>query len=1065
MVSTDSSAWHTCWTPHSVNDTVFNDVALLPTEENALFLAAHTVLPFTKTTGRRTSHHDAGQAILEELEAAQGDKRRNTLIAVVGPSGCGKTHLVRWVNTNLDADNPHVCHVHVPKESNTLRSILLRILDQLPPSTKASEVRSALDTAFEQVSPEELRLGLLQALIRTLSFAPASDPTDSDGWTKEELKQREHILGLLNKSRQRTSGIGELLQVPAFGKHLARDGGPLDLIVDSLVGERSGGDEHLPEFDDSTFNVNKSDYDRYLSEDAALRRTWTAVFNHRQVLTRVLNEALPRATSLTLGLRSGQDIREVFHEARRMLKREDRELRLIFEDLAQLGSLDKEILDQFTYVGTELTPIRAVFAITSGKYIELENTVKTRVDHLYQMDQFDIYQPEQIELVETLTAKFLNLARLDKDRVLTAYAEASDAARRSGAWIPNKCLDVNGLGEECPHRQVCWDGFGEHDGIGLFPYNRTALGKALEHLRTKDDPEEATPRTIAKFVVANNLVDFHQDIRLHSFPSLETRQLFAHTRRLAPQDVTRGVAGSTEEINRLRRVREIWANEGVERSGIREWFALLEPTDEATVIPPPPPVAQSAEKTAGPTESTVRPNEDHAAVLAWADNEAPKPLPEKLGRRLREILYDATVDRARLSDYAIDGTKQLAKQFLQSFFVSTSFTFRTRADFAEHIADTGAVPSDEFEKFSLLRKDGYQILAGALWFTQFGHWDPAQGPSAGWTLSADALTANRGSYEAFIDECAERVRTRTLEELGTIGGPAEEVVRLRTLACRALGLVPPNVTPDAALGITLNANLVSPSDTNFDSSWRPVVHTASKLLEDLDVEWIRAFGTVAQSGRTPQAIDSQATQQGSNDGMSLGTNSAIPRPAYPPLRVASEPFLAALENALPDEGPRLSDLLMYVHDLLPEELRSQSVALNEFPLEELADVMLTVGTMAANANVFRPPDMYGQFSLDCSALKKIGRDQLAQWLSAAEDSRSGLDTSGVLALQSTAAGLEELSHQLRFLNSCLQETSAEAERRGGSGTQLARVTELQLEVGASVDELADLLGTDLGGVS
>ena len=1047
----------------SVRDTVFGDVALIPEEERALFLAAHTELPFNKREGRTTRHKEPGRAILDDLEELQGNERRNTLIAVVGPSGSGKTHLVRWVNTHLDASDPRVCHVYVPKESNTLRSILTRVLDQLPSSSKAAEVRTALDTAFEQVSPAELRVRLFHALIETLSFAMANKPSEVENWTPDDLRRREQILGRSNDDGQRTSGIGELLGIPAFKRHLIRKNGPLDLIVGSLIGVRSGGDEDLPEFDDRTFNVNKIDYDRYLADDASLRRTWTAVFTHKQVLARVLNEALPRATSLTLGLRSGRDIKDVFYEARRMLKEEGRELRLIFEDLAQLGSLDKDILDQFTHVGEGHTPIRAVFAITTGKYKDLGETIQSRVENLYELDQTDIYDPGAIEEVEGITAKYLNLARLDKDRVLTAYAEASDADRRSGAWVPNKCLDVNGLGEECPHRQVCWDGFGERDGIGLFPYNRTALRKALDYQAKKTPPEPSTPRTIVNVIVTNHLLEFYQDMGLRSFPSADTRRLFAHTRHLAPQDITRGVSGSAEEIDRLRRAREIWADERAERSGIRERFGLLEPSDGDIDEPEVAPVDQPAENTTALAETPrIRPSSDHAAVLAWADSESPVPFPENVGRRLREILYNATVDRARLSDYAINDKKQIAKDFLESYFHPTSFTFRTRPEFADGIADTGSVAGGEFEKFSLLRDDAYQILAGAFWFTQFGHWDSAKGPSAGWTLSADALAANRVAFEAFIDDCAETVRARTVAELGIIGRPAAEVVRVRTLACRALGLVPTNVAPDAALGFTLDADLRMPSESDFDSSWRPVAQTALKLLEDVDLEWIRAFSTVAQGSGGPQAIDAQTLVQGSKDGMFLATDSTIPRPIYTVLRDETESFIFALESALQDEGSRLSALLTYVHRLLPADMRSPSAEMSEFPLEEVADVLLTVGRMAANEKIFNPKETYGQFARDCEALKEVERDQLAQWLSAAEGSRSRLDASDVLALQSNAAGLEELSHQLRFLNSCLQETSTEAERRGGSGTQHDRVTELQLQVGLSVAQLADLLGTDLG---
>ena len=93
---------------------------------------------------------------------------------------------------------------------------------------------------------------------------------------------------------------------------------------------------------------------------------------HPEFTARVLNESLPGANLSTIGLREngGNQVREMFNEARKLLHEEGRELVLVFEDLAQFGAFDGELWDQFQTraKATGLARIRALFAITDGKF-------------------------------------------------------------------------------------------------------------------------------------------------------------------------------------------------------------------------------------------------------------------------------------------------------------------------------------------------------------------------------------------------------------------------------------------------------------------------------------------------------------------------------------------------------------------------------------------------------------------------------------------------------------------------------------------------------------------------
>ena len=1034
------STWHACWTPQSVQETIFGDVATLRESERAIFLATHTPLPTRKARGTKKAHTDAGPSILAELEKSL-ESRQNTLIAVVGPSGSGKTHLVRWVNAHLDAQDSRFCLVYVPKQANTLRSIVGRILDALPQSTKSDEVRNALEHSFDSARPAQLRAKLFNALDTHLTFTLEEEPSEVTSWSEQELHTRVVILGPRDPvSEERKTGLGALLRTPAIREHLLRDHGHIDTIISSLLDKRQGGDEELPEFDDRTFNLSRNDVRSQLPQ-GRITSTWEAVFDNPVVVAKLLNEALPGASAEALGLTRGTDINEVFNEARRLLKSQGRQLVLVFEDLAQFGMLDGAILDQFrSQAQDELAPLRAVFAITTGKYDQLGETVRTKVDHEYWMDELDIYDPKDRGLADTLTTRFLNLARLGGRRVLDAYEGASEESRRDGSWVPNKCLDVDGSGEVCPHRTTCWDGFGQVDDIGLFPYNSAALGKALGG--QFDLGASATPRTIVERLVHDMLVDVYQEFQTKQFPSQETRSRFAHQSNRSPVAIVRGVEGSPEEVDRVRRVREIWANESKEHPEIREWFDLPEPNGDDDPDPDPPP---------DPPEPVVRPvvseaNRQHSAIIEWSSNE--KPLPERLGRVLRQQLHADTLDRARLGDFLVDVEKEEGKNFVSAYFNPNCFVLLE--------TDTGQVPSDDFEKFSVVVPKRYQILAGALWFHEGGSW--AVGGHDGWAIDARELAEIRMAYEAYTDECAVRIRRRTLKELGEIGRPAAEAVRIRSLAARSIGLLPVDADAAMALRVSLDTSLVLPRDSSFDPSWQKVAHTARLVLEELDDGWVEAFCGVSQGAGGLHAIHSGNLIQAAGDGLKPPDGGTLARPSQPEVRRVAEPFLSALEASFEAQRKLLSELLATLAGLVPATIREDLVKGDPKSFRDLIDHVDSVGRMARDKSVFQPPENSGPFLGQCESLRDVSPAVLGHWFSVLPDDGDTLANSVVLELQAEWEELDAVCKKLQYLFSRLEMTSTAVKQRVNGGADREQIDEVQWELAGSLESVLSVLG-------
>lgn len=1035
------STWHACWTPQSVQETIFGDVATLRESERAIFLATHTPLPTRKPRGTKKAHKDAGPSILAELEKSL-ESRQNTLIAVVGPSGSGKTHLVRWVNSHLDARDARFCLVYVPKQANTLRSIVGRILDALPPSAKSDEVRKALEHSFDTARPAQLRAKLFNALDTHLTFTLEEEPSEVTSWSEQELHTRAVILGPRDPvSDERKTGLGALLRTPVIREHLLRDRGHIDTIISSLLDKRHGGDEELPEFDDRTFNLSRNDVRSQLSP-GRITSTWEAVFDNPVVVAKLLNEALPGASAEALGLSRGTDINEVFNEARRLLKSQGRQLVLVFEDLAQFGMLDGAILDQFrSQAQDELAPLRAVFAITTGKYDQLGETVRTKVDHEYWMDELDIYDSKDRGLTETLTTKFLNLARLGSKRVLDAYEGASEESRRDGSWVPNKCLDVDGSGEVCPHRTTCWDGFGHVGDIGLFPYNSAGLGKALGG--QADRGASATPRTIVERLVQDMLVDAYQEFQTKQFPSQETRSRFAHQSNKSPLAIVRGVEGSPEEVDRVRRVREIWANESKEVPEIREWFDLPEPTEGDDPDPDPDPDPGPAPDPDPPKPETNRP---HSAIIEWSSNE--KPLPERLGRVLRQQLHADTLDRARLGDFFVDVEKEEGKDFVSAYFNPNCFVLLE--------TDTGLVPSDDFEKFSVVVPKRYQILTGALWFHEGGNW--TVGGHDGWAIDARELAEIRMAYEAYTDECAVRIRRRTLKELGEIGRPAAEAVRIRSLAARSIGLLPVDADAAMALRVSLDTSLVLPRDSSFDPSWQKVVHTARLVLEELDDGWVEAFCGVSQGAGGLHAIHSGNLIQAAGDGLTPPDGGTLARPSQSELRRVAEPFLSALEASFEAQRERLSELLATLARLVPATIREDLVNGNADSFRDLIDRVDSVGRMARDKSVFQPPENSGPFLGECEKLRELSPAVIGHWFSVMPDDGGALSNSVVLELQAEWEELDSACKRLQYVFSRLEMTSTAVKQRVNGGADRELIDTVQRELTDTLETVLSVLG-------
>lgn len=1030
----DDWAGHRCWTIGGVQHTVFGDIASLGLDADAVFLAAHTTLSMNRLKGA-TQHADSPELdVLHSLTASIGIPDQNTIIAITGKSGSGKSHLVRWVRAHLDDTDDRYHVVYVPRELATLRELIGRVLDALPDSNEKSQVRDQIERAVTKKSSQQFAEELLDRVRSVLSYELADTGFGSP-------TERTAILGSPSEadSGRRENGLGDLMLAMPLRRHLLRSGGAIQRVVESLRGKRTGGDEELPEFDQVDLQPKMAGVEGAMA-NLQQKRLWNKIQRQPAPAVDLLNEALPRAVAETLGMGPEVNLGQVFNTTRRTLRQQGQELVLLFEDLALFGLFDGELFEQFVLQpGPDLAPIRAVFAITDGKFREnVPDTVQTRLAHHFEAGVVDLRDPQSRDQAHLLAARYLNIARVGRERLIEAWADATVEMRLSREWVPNGCWDYDGRGTECPHRSTCHAAFDDVEEIGLYPYNARALDRAII---AADAP--LTPRAIVDEFVRDFLVEAWAELESKEFPSDDVRSRFDFSIDRPKGEVVPTSHADQQAVDRLHRARVIWADGNVEHPGITEAFVLpglgdVEDDgggdgasetqhDRATDEPPP--------------RSRPRPL---TPVFDWENG---TPLPEGQARFFREFLFKLTITNV---DFDLCGAVQnepLTEAILREIVVNNSFEFTE--------ADPGRTVGKGLERF-LIAPDsrGVKILSAVRWFADHGHWRPDH-PGRLWDFVGNMEQA-RLELEVFIDRCRRSVERR-LEDIISRGSssPAALAVEFRTLALLCLGVPLGAMAPAEALRKVLDPDTTALSSA--PGQWPSVISAARRVLDATSDEWVRAFGTVRQGDTgEPQVVDSQA--------LMLAVESVVHQPlaerrpndsssVFEEMNTSWARLVESLHAAVEAERARIVDEVAHLRR-----------SIGESSISELTAALSTAGRLAVDETLFRPLNTYGEFRSACDELQAITQEDVNEWFDKVDRLAEPSEEAhgATVHAQTWAPHAIEAASTVRFIQKCLAETETEATSRLSAvvgdlpGDILARVAR-------GYEEIADLLDEAAGG--
>ena len=545
-----------CWDPARVAR-----VMEIEAEEASppVFMAVHTDEPLvlSRPQGRRST-----QEFLDEFLSADGDVRA----VVIGDSGSGKSHLVHWVQLNVPS-RPDVRVVSVPRSGTSLRWIVERLIEELPPSLQ-DDFRSRLVRVPRSATDfKELELLILSKIALALQSHAPRDDVDA----------------------ALAGGLRDFLLDPALREvHTGKAGIVADLV--RHITQPSGREERdvRRRFQEADLHLDHAM--RNLTDLAAPTR-WVLTSlqgnpEHRERAVELLNANLDEAVAQTLGL-SGSVLTELLNEIRRHLGGRGQELVLLVEDLVRTEGIDRALINALIERGDDLCRLRLLIASTTG-YFEREmlDTQKTRMDFIINLSARPPLDEEN--RLAPFTARYLNALRVDEETLTGWYDES-----RSGQInvpLPNAC-------EECRHRPVCHTAFGassiEGAGeVGLYPLTSEALANMAQRARERSLVDaQLDPRTLLRDILRPITGDLTaRAIGQGVFPDEPLLERHGGARLpLAVQERVRSEAGMHAE--RHLALLELWGQHpsGAAQlaSGIYRAFALEPPKGTDTTSPTP----------------------------------------------------------------------------------------------------------------------------------------------------------------------------------------------------------------------------------------------------------------------------------------------------------------------------------------------------------------------------------------------------------------------------------------------------------------------------------------------
>lgn len=508
---TEVFAGYQCWRSERIG-AVINKEALSVSRAN--FLATHVPLRHIayEKSPQQIRQTDESSLLAELHHATEED--RHVFAAVKGIPGTGKSHLIRWLKEQYALRHPTDVILLIARSNSSLRSTIQQIIDsQLFDTEGLPEQLKRLQSAVEVLT----RTGLSERLLNSLQEA-----TRALDWERVQAR-----LGGMHR-RVTPNRIEGLLLDVHVRERLKEEDGPIARVASFLAsgsGDNQGLDR-IPGFEESDLEFDV-DFLRRLRMQGAYREVHdfcndlhqkTEIRNDaaRYLNFALHNYAISAATELAAG-----DLRTMFADLRRHLRKQGKSLALFIEDITAFTGIDEGLVEvliaQHTgEAGGEFCRLISIIGVTDGYYADrFPDNIRDRITHVLTLNagarsESDLMHDPEVRA--EFAARYLNAIRLSPTD-LTAWAE--HGAQPDA--LPSACA-------ECRFVSECHAGFesvqvrsssSSDRALGLYPFNQVALNTLYEFL--KQDVSR-TPRTFLNSIIAYVMQSHGDKVGAGEFP-------------------------------------------------------------------------------------------------------------------------------------------------------------------------------------------------------------------------------------------------------------------------------------------------------------------------------------------------------------------------------------------------------------------------------------------------------------------------------------------------------------------------------------------------------------------
>jgi hypothetical protein len=790
---------YVCW--HSENvQRILNIEAIQPPDH--IFLAIHHPIVMKRgeliSGGIETPYNE--EEFLRDFLAPKDF----AFVPVLGGSGTGKSHLIRWLKANIEPTAKRKVLL-ISKLGTNLKDIIGMILN-LPElqGEKFDEYRKRLNQASSSLTEGEARKQLLNQLAVAVG----------DNGRRDRSKITEVQDYLINE-------LDSLLYDPFFRQHWLKDGGIIHRLITHILGHQKTVDivEERREFTIKNLPTNVLDIQKSGEKS---RDFYSALVGDDLIQKEIvdwLNQHLDEAITQVLNL-GREDLQILMREVRQNLAEQDIELILLIEDFAKLQGIDRELLEAVLarpqQVGSKpLCAIRTALACTRGYFESLIETVRQRVTFSVNLDVGQVGDKSLVTEadIQQFVARYLNAVR-QEDEEIQNWAKEYKNNVSNGREPPSFC-------DGCEHRQACHAGFGEVNGMGLYPFRPQALKQMLSRVNSGDFNPRILLKDVLKYTLENSIADIQQGC----FPSIVLREHFGKMRLGA---IVQADIKSKDPSNAERRqiLIDLWTDSDTlcdfptevhtafNISPLEVEVNKTKTTQTRKIITSTQEVSRSYQSESLP-ESTIP--EKLAKQLEILDTWNNQGILQEVDKDLRESIYPAIIERIEwdtemLMQGSFAGNSQLFKQ-RNIIFNSQKVT---RGTYSGIVLSLPLNPdnSDEFRETAI-------AFQGILQYNHYKHW---KFPNGDRYFRAYAKQLERWS-EYILDRI--RRRPRQSEEPWN---PVPAAVELLAIAARMSGH---STSSTEDLINALFLELEDKDEINRSKTWKELFKVFQKNQEKL----------------------------------------------------------------------------------------------------------------------------------------------------------------------------------------------------------------------------------------